>query len=170
MNREQFVKAKAVIEQDATINGSFFDGAGGACAVGGLFMFLHPELDDQELENMSTSIVEQEVGVAFGLTQREIAAIESVNDSYDSDADLEDEPDPDNHFEYEFVDGVNGEIHEVYTFDRQGFEDAVYDYENREIFPNEEVIAERRLALIKHLDAVCQEYDEGYRTADWYGP
>ena len=170
MNREQFVKAKAVIEQDATLAGTFFDGAGGACAVGGLYMFLHPEMDDTQFANISTSIVEQEVGTAFGLTHKEISAIESVNDSYDSDADEDDEPDPDNHFEYEFVDGANGETHEVYTFDRQGFEDAVSDYENREIFPNEEVIADRRVALIKHLDAVCQEYDEGYRSANAYGP
>ena len=170
MNREQFVKAKAVIEQDATINGSFFDGAGGACAVGGLFMFLHPEMDDTQFVNVSTSIVEQEVGTAFGLTQREIAAIESVNDKFTADEDEDEEPNPDNHFEYEFVDGANGETHEVYTFDRQGFEDAVSDYETREILPNEEVIADRRLALINHLNTVCQEYDEGYRTTNWYGP
>ena len=133
-------------------------------------MFLHPEMDDNQFVNVSTSIVEQEVGTAFGLTNKEIAAVESVNDKFNADEDEDEEPSPENHFEYEFVDGVNGETHEVYTFDRQGFEDAVYDYENREILPDEAVIADRRLALIKHLDAVCQEYDEGYRTADWYGP
>jgi hypothetical protein len=170
MNREQFTKAKAVIEQDATLGGAFFDGAGGACAVGGLFMFLHPEMEDEDFVHVSTEVVEKEVGMAFGLTQREISAIEQVNDSHDSDESDDIEPEPDDYMVYEFVDGVNGSTHEVYTLDRDLFEQAVDDYENREVFPNEGVIAERRLDLISHLDSVCQEYDEGTRTADWYGP
>lgn len=170
MNREQFTKAKGVISQDATISGAFFDGDGGACAVGGLYMSLHPELEDYELLAISSTIVEQEVGLAFGLTQKEITALENVNDSWDSSEDGETEPEPDEYMIYDMIDGANGSTHEIYTFDREAFEDAVYDYENREIYPNQEVIDNRRLDLIGHLNKVCQEYDEGLRAADWYGP
>jgi hypothetical protein len=97
-------------------------------------------------------------------------AVIEQKDSHDSDESDDIEPEPDDYMVYEFVDGVNGSTHEVYTLDRDLFEQAVDDYENREVFPNEGVIAERRLDLIDHLNTVCQEYDEGTRAADWYGP
>lgn len=107
MNREQYEHAVRVIEQDATLNGTFFDKDGGACAVGGLFMDLHPDYDLEALNDSLTypgqrlvdengyvfySRLMYEVGEAYGLTPNELDSVMLENDDHYLDPDgMEDE-------------------------------------------------------------------------------
>ena len=165
MNREQFQIAKSVILQDANISGAYFDGQGGACAVGGLFMSLHPEIPHEDLLSLDVSDVEREVAKVFGLTMKEISDIEHVNDSYDMD-DIEDKPDPDDYFDYIDIPGPDGETMQVYSLNLDWWEQVVEEYDEyiASGAEQEELTASRRSALIEHLDEVVQDYDEGVRA------
>ena len=84
MNQEQYERACAVVNADATTTGRYFTSDGQSCAVGGLFISLHPDWSYQELLD---AMVDTEVEAAFGLTHNNLAQIIQANDRYQTDID-----------------------------------------------------------------------------------
>jgi hypothetical protein len=96
MNNEQLERASDVINNDATAHSSYFEADGGSCAVGGLYMSLHPEDSFSQLVTALGNIdtkrfgdrcnqVHYEVGEAFGLSNDEIERLTTINDRFEPD-------------------------------------------------------------------------------------
>jgi hypothetical protein len=160
MNNEQLTRASEVINNDATAHSTYFSRDGSACAVGGLYMSLHPDdeyaelhaalglVDNGRFEGYGNQ-VHYDVGQAFGLRPEEVNNLTAINDLYETD-DYNNQED----FPYSPSDFVAfGEP------DWERFDEELESWNNEHPSEpdNEGLLHDRRTALIKWLTDLTQD-------------
>ena len=144
MNQEQFETAKRVIEADASAYESYFEPDGQACAVGGLFMSLHPDWAYMRLKQSQQ--IHEEVAGAFGLTVHEVDELTVINDSYDPYGEMfGSQSDPD--FTEEDFKTEGGEL-DTGTFSINSYLEVIFTMIKRKLFMVKSLV--KKLLVLKH--------------------
>ena len=136
MELDKFLQARAVVNEDATLHGEFFGNAPGlACAIGGLYISIHPDLEWEEYQKLQELQIIEVVKEEFGLTSTQVSSIISENDSV-----AESEPFP---YEPEDFTSYGGP-------DPDGYANALEIWENNHD-NDEELIELRRARVIEQM-------------------
>lgn len=147
MRLEQFLKARDIVNEDATIVGNYFgDYEGDSCAVGGLYIAVNPPLEDWDQYNkiMDDDILGS-VMDAFGFTLPQVREIISTNDSIDEvyvDT-----------FPYDLTDFVS-----YGTIDSTSYHEAKRIWDDNH-FIETSVIERRREAIIKLMASFLHDWN-----------